>query len=126
LIWFPTELYPPLQLPAKVKEVLNRGPVYDFHNYTRIRVDGKWIDVDATFDKPLDKYGFVINRNWNGKTDMTLCVVATHKIWDCGHKGLEEKERMTTLLPEKIKRNRNLFLTKLTEWIAELRNKREI
>jgi len=27
------------------------------------------------------------------------------------------------MLPEKIQRNRKLFLRKLTEWIAELRNR---
>lgn len=126
LVWFPTHSYPLLQLPAEVEEILNVGPLYDFHNYTRIRVNGKWINVDATFDKPLNKYGFVVNENWNGKTDMTLCVVGTYKIWDCGDKGLEEKDRMTKLLPEKIQRNRKLFLRKLTEWIAELRNNGEI
>jgi len=56
LVWFPTESYPLLQLPLEVEETLKRGLVYDFHNYTRICVNGKWINVDATFDKPLKKY----------------------------------------------------------------------
>ncbi len=54
---------------------------------------------------------------------MTMCIVGTSKIWDCGHQGLEMKLKMTALLPEDIQRNRILFLKKLTEWIAELRNK---
>ncbi|GAG13701.1 unnamed protein product [marine sediment metagenome] len=126
LVWFPTESYPLLQLPAEIEEILNRGPVYDFHNYTRISVDGRWINVDATFDKSLSRYGFVVNENWNGKTDTMLCVAGTYKVWDCGDKGLEEKRRMTTLLPEKIQRSREVFLRKMTEWIAELRVKGEI
>lgn len=55
--------------------------MYDFHNYTRISVDGRWINVDATFDKPLSRYGFVVNENWNGKTDIMLCVAGTYKVW---------------------------------------------
>ncbi len=124
LVWFPTDSYPLVQIPTEVKEILNKGPIYDFHNFIKILINGKWINVvDATFDKPLKKYGFIINENWNGKTDMIICIVGTTKIWDCGHQGLEMKSKMTALLPENIQRNRLLFLKKLTEWIAELRNK---
>lgn len=124
LVWFPIDSYPLVQIPTEVKEILNKGPIYDFHNFIKILINGKWINVvDATFDKPLKKYGFIINENWNGKTDMIMCIVGTTKIWDCGHQGLEMKSKMTALLPENIQRNRLLFLKKLTEWIAELRNK---
>ncbi len=123
LVWFPIDSYPLVQIPTEVKEILNKGPIYDFHNFIKILINGKWINVDATFDKPLKKYGFIINENWNGKTDMIMCIVGTTKIWDCGHQGLEMKSKMTALLPENIQRNRLLFLKKLTEWISELRNK---
>ena len=126
LAWLPTESYPLLRMPLELKEILSRGQICDFHNYARIHVDDNWITVDASFDKPLKKYGFVVNEGWDGKTDMKLCVVGTYKIWDCGHRGLEEKERMTALLPKKVQKDRNLFLGKLTEWITELRSKGEI
>ncbi|MBD3193397.1 MAG: hypothetical protein GF308_22365 [Candidatus Heimdallarchaeota archaeon] len=126
LIWFPTESYPILNLPTKLKEILKQGSIYDFHNFVKIYVNDKWIDVDATFDKPLKKYGFIINDDWDGKSDMTMCVVGTKKIWDCHHKGLEEKERLTALLPEKVQRTRKMFLRQLTDWITERRKKGEI
>ena len=126
LVRFPTELYPIVQLPGEVQEILTRGPIYDFHNYMRIYVNDKWINVDATFDKPLKKYGFIVNENWDGKTDVIMCVVGSCKIWECGHEGLEKKEEMTALLPEKDRENRSLFLQKLTDWITDLRDEGEI
>lgn len=126
LLWFPTESYPLLKLPENIIEILNQGPIYDFHNFVKILINNKWIEVDATFDKPLKKYGFIVNDKWDIKNDMIMCVVGTKKIWDCQHNGLKEKERLTSLLPKKIQKNRKTFLKELTKWITELRNKGEI
>ena len=41
----------------------------DYHAYLKVRIHGKWIDVDASNDNQLPEYN-----QWDGLTDCKLCV----------------------------------------------------
>lgn len=121
LTWFPDSTYDVVDFPDECTEIIERTDVVDFHNYLQILVDGKWITVDVTIDKPLRKIGFYTTLDWDGKSDMPLCFAGTHKVWDCGDKGLEKKKELISKLPQKIQDDRNLFLERMTSWIDSLR-----
>lgn len=126
LIWFPDDTYGLVDLPEELKQLLAQMEIVDFHNFVRILVDDKWIAVDATIDLPLKKLGFYTTENWDGKSDMPLCFVGSHKAWDCGDSGAEKKAELTGKLPEEIQKARHQFLMSLTGWIDILREKGEI
>ena len=126
LIWFPDDTYGLVDLPDELKHMLDQDEIVDFHNYVKILVDGKWITVDATIDLSLKKLGFYTTEHWDGKSDMPLCFVGSHKVWDCGDNGAEKKAELTGKLPEEIQEARHQFLVSLTGWIDNLREKGEI
>ena len=126
LVWFPDDTYRLVSLPEELKQMLEVIEIVDFHNYVKILVDGKWITVDATIDLPLKKIGFYTTEHWDGKYDMPLCFVGSHKVWDCGDNGSEKKAELTGKLPVEIQEARHRFLVALTGWIDNLREKGEI
>jgi len=125
LTWYPTEIYKIVNFSEELKNILIHNEIIDFHNYIKIFIDEKWIQLDATVDKPLKKFGFFTTESWDGKTDMPLCFCGTHKIWDCGDNGLEMKRKLVDQLPEHIKTARLQFLELMTIWIDNLRKRRE-
>jgi transglutaminase-like putative cysteine protease len=126
LTWFPDDTYGTVKLPEELTQLLETTEVVDFHNYVKILVDGRWVTVDVTIDVPLLKLGFYTTEHWDGKSDMPLCFVGTHKVWDCGDQGLERKAELTAMLPQEIRDARLVFLKKLTMWIDSLRDGEEI
>jgi len=121
LTWFPDDTYDVVNLPDELYEILETNEIVDFHNYLAVNVDDKWVTVDVTIDLPLKKLGFYTTENWDGKSDMPLCFVGTHKVWDCGDKGLEKKKELTKGLPVEVEEERIRFLRGLTKWLDGLR-----
>jgi hypothetical protein len=121
LTWFPDDVYGLVELPDNLREQIARWEIIDFHNYVKILVDDAWITVDATIDLPLTKLGFYTTEHWDGLSDMPLCFVGSHKVWDCGDKGFERKAELTGALPQELQDARQRFLVTLTGWIDSLR-----
>jgi len=117
LTWFPDDEYSVVKLSEDLLEMLAKVEIVDFHNYVMIHPCDRWIRVDATIDLPLKKLGFHTVREWDGISDMPLCFVGTDKIWECGEDGSGKKAELTALLPKNIRKARQAFLEKLTEWI---------
>ncbi len=44
------------------------------HLAIKIQIDGKWVIVDSTWDPGLEKAGFPVTKNWDGKSDTELAV----------------------------------------------------
>ena len=126
LIWYPDDRYGLVALPGELRQMLEQKEVIDFHNYVRIFIDSTWVTVDVTIDLPLRKLGFYTTENWDGKSDMPLCFVGSHKVWDCGDNGMEKKAELTDRLPEHIRDARHQFLISLTGWLDGLRERREV
>jgi hypothetical protein len=126
LTWFPTGRYGIVAFSEDLLEILKQREIIDFHNYLKIVGNGKWIQIDVTIDTPLKKLGFYTTENWDGKSDMPLCFCGTHKIWDCGDNGMEQKKKLVNQLPDHIRIARQEFLERLTKWIDNLRQSGEI
>lgn len=108
-----------VDFPDNIKEILNRTEIIDPHNFFKIKIDNKWITVDITRDKPLKKLGFTVTENWDGKSDMDLCVVPIEIIET--ENPIELKKQKISELPEQVQKDRKLFLNKLTEWLDTVR-----
>jgi hypothetical protein len=121
LTWFPDDVYGLVELPDNLREQLVRWEIIDFHNYVKILVNDTWITVDATIDLPLTKLGFYTTEHWDGLSDMPLCFVGSHKVWDCGDKGFERKAELTGSLPQELQDARQRFLVTLTDWLDSMR-----
>ena len=117
LTWFPDDEYDVVELPDNLMNLLEKNEIVDFHNYLMIQTDQKWVQLDVTIDAPLKALGFHVVENWDGKSDMPLCFVGSHKIWDCGDKGFEKKVEFTSMLHESIEEARKEFLKNMTAWI---------
>ncbi len=105
--------------PKDIKEILDKTEIRDPHNFLKIKVNGKWLTVDATWDKPLKKLGFPVTENWDGKSDTKLCVVSRNTFET--DNPIEVKEKVLAQMPEKARKDRELFLKRLTGWLERLR-----
>jgi hypothetical protein len=109
----------PIKYPSNLMDILNKSDIIDPHNFIKIKIDNKWITVDATWDKTLKKYGFPVTENWNGKSSMNLCVIPLdiEEVAD----PIKYKEQKLSLLPKKIQEDRKLFLKSLSIWLNKIR-----
>jgi len=64
---------PDLAYPHKLRQLAAGLPVAH-HLACRVRIDFRWVLVDATWDPPLAIGGFPVNMHWDGHSD-TLCAV---------------------------------------------------
>jgi hypothetical protein len=122
LTWFPDDEYNVVALPDYLMKHFDDNEIVDFHNYIKIENHGRWVQLDVTIDAPLKELGFHVVEDWDGKSDMPLCFVGSHKVWDCGDSGFERKEEFTSMLPEKTEEARKNFLKAMTVWIDEWRS----
>lgn len=113
-----------VEFPNEIKEILDKNEIVDFHNFLKIFIKNKWVIVDATWDKPLRKLGFIVNENWYGKSDMKICVIP-REIMEVKN-PINFKEEKLEELPKEAQENRKRFLKKLTEWLDRLRQNKKI
>jgi len=64
---------PDLAYPVELRALANGLPV-GHHLACRVRINKRWVLVDATWDRPLKRAGFPVNEHWDGRSD-TLCAV---------------------------------------------------
>lgn len=64
---------PDLVYPPELRQHAAGLPVAH-HLACRVRIDSRWVLVDATWDPPLARGGFPVNMQWDGHSD-TLCAV---------------------------------------------------
>lgn len=124
LTWFPDDEYNVVDLPESLMSHFEKNEIIDFHNYIKIETHGSWVQVDVTIDAPLKDLGFHVVENWDGMSNMPLCFVGSHKVWDCGDSGFEMKEKFTSMMPQKSEEARKAFLNAMTVWIDEWRIKK--
>lgn len=124
LSWFPDDRYELVDFPEELLKKLEEKEIVDFHNYILLKIDNKWIQVDATIDKELQELGFRTETDWDGKSNMPLCFVGSHKVWECGTEGADKKAELTSQLSKSIQEARSDFLSSITEWIDEWRKEK--
>jgi hypothetical protein len=64
---------PDIRFPTELRRLATGLPVAH-HLACRVRINDRWVLVDATWDKPLKRGGFPINEHWDGYAD-TKCAV---------------------------------------------------
>lgn len=109
----------PVEIISLLNEIYKRYDLITPHNFLKIFVNGQWVTVDATWDSPLKKFGFTINENWDGISDMKLCV-ESREIFETKDPDKMKKEILGKI-PDEIQNLRKLFLKKLTDWLNSVR-----
>jgi hypothetical protein len=87
---------PDLMYPQPLRELATGLPVAH-HLACRVRINNCWVLVDATWDLPLARGGFPVNKRWDGLAD-TLCAV----------KPLQSPVRTATNQPSRNRREQDL------------------
>jgi hypothetical protein len=64
---------PDLSYPPGLRQLATGLPLAH-HLACRVRIDDRWVLVDATWDPPLACAGFPVNEHWDGRAD-TICAV---------------------------------------------------
>lgn len=82
----------PGNFPDELRPLVHDGVVRG-HAALQVLRDGRWLDVDATFDRPLKRAGFVVNEQWDGRSSMPLAVKPLTRV-----ESLEPPARIETVL----------------------------
>jgi hypothetical protein len=109
----------PLPFPDHMQALLDRNEVMDWHDYLQINVDGRWIDIDATWPLGLRDFGLPANDDWDGTSSMLLSVVPDEHEELLGDLGKAKEERLSRLTPRQ-RGLRKQFLESLSQFAAEL------
>lgn len=64
----------PISFPDEMQSLLRKNEVFDVHHYLQLDVQGRWIDIDATWSSTLRPFGFPVNDDWDGSHTMALGV----------------------------------------------------
>jgi hypothetical protein len=115
----------PVRFPDEINEILERIDIIDPHNYFKVKIDNKWLTVDVTWDKALQKLGFPVNEGWDGKSDMKVAVAPGGEVYE-PYDPIAKKKELISSFPEQVKADRKLFLKKTTEWLDHLRDEGKI
>jgi hypothetical protein len=98
-------------LPIPKEIIQKRDSSIGLHLALKIKVERKWIYVDATWDPDLEAIGFPVTKNWDGKSDTKFAVPPQEII--------EYEE-----LPAEKGKIKNLeFFDALNEWLEAQRKK---
>ncbi|MDE1848642.1 MAG: hypothetical protein KGH55_01260 [Nanoarchaeota archaeon] len=58
-----------LPLPESMIKILKKSGTVWPHSIIEVKVGGKWVKVDCTWDLKLKELGFPVTENWNGSSD---------------------------------------------------------
>lgn len=97
-------------LPIPKEIVKKKDSSIGYHLALKIKINNKWIYVDATFDPKLEKAGFPITKNWKGDKDTKLAFPPKEII--------ELKRRPTEQIERRDDRE---FYNALNKWLEERR-----
>ncbi len=97
-----------LPIPKKIIKLKKKGP--DRHLALKAKVNNKWIWIDPTWDPGLEKGGFPVTKNWNGKTNTKLAVrplkIEEFEPNDPSNIELTEFTRILNKYLDKMRKNR--------------------
>jgi hypothetical protein len=97
----------------------------DYHYYVELLIDDEWVTLDATYDVPIARLGFVVNE-WDGKTNTNVAeVVLSKKIEGVSNTvfdqaRLDYKNRLATALATHKDEIETYQLT-FNRWLSDAR-----
>ena len=110
-----------IDLPEHLRAILKKQTWEHGHNFMQIKnPEGAWIDVDVTWDPPLQRNGFrTLPKDWNGTTSFVGFDVV-EKRFDGADIGTMKEKLMSALTPEQ-RTARGAFLEEFIHWVDSLR-----
>jgi len=108
-----------LPFPGEMEELLRKNEIVDLHDYLQIQVDGRWIEVDATWGSNLREYGFPVTEDWDGRSAMLVAFNSEEHELVEGDPAKAKEEMLSKLSPRQRKL-RDQFLAALSAWIEEI------
>ncbi len=110
-----------VEYPSNLRQYVRAIPV-SFHTAFKANIDGEWVMIDPTYDLPLGKVAFRVNRSWNGSSDMMLGVVEREEIV---HTDPVERAKYAKLRHDRYDEEQTASLTEfyenLNSWLETLR-----
>lgn len=106
--------------PQRLKEILATCRVIDFHHFVRLKKKNRWLNLDATWDGHLSKFGFPVNFGWKGDTDTGVAVKPV-KFYPETADLISLKIRLIAELHKQDQEIRAEFMKLLTDWLREVR-----
>ena len=91
-----------------------------YHTYLQIKIAGKWVLVDITFNSPLAQFGLKVANQWGGRSD-TLLPHNPLRSFIEEKDPAKIKEKMLASEPAEKEEMRKQFFAKLNELIISLR-----
>jgi hypothetical protein len=119
--YFNDALPPENDYPKPLQEILQKHQVIDFHHFIKLKKGDNWLNVDATWDTPLKKYGFPVNLEWDGNSNTTIAV---HPInfYPITNDIIALKTKLISELSPENRKIRSKFMQFLTDWLSEIRS----
>jgi hypothetical protein len=109
------------EFPSSLRQYVRAIPV-SYHTALKAEIDEQWVLVDPTYDLPLGKAAFRVNRSWNGTSDMMLGVIEREEIV---HTDQSERAKYAKLRHDHYDEDQMASLTefyeKLNIWLEALR-----
>lgn len=112
-----------LKWPQEIKDLAEQLPEKLSHLALKANLNNQWVAVDATWDPPLKKAGFLVNENWDGLSNTKNAVVPSEEF---DHDTLEERVQfqnafIKSYTSEELNTVLN-FYNALNKWFQQLRN----
>ncbi|HEY3419987.1 MAG TPA: hypothetical protein VGK23_05490 [Methanomassiliicoccales archaeon] len=113
-----------VEYPSSLRQYIRAIPV-SFHTALKAEIDGNLVLLDPTYDVPLGKAGFKMNRSWNGSSDTMLGVMEREEIVhiDQNERAKYAKLRYDHYDEEQIA-SLTEFYEKLNAWLDTLRDEK--
>ena len=102
--------------PDDLSLMVRDEEIKDYHHFVRIRIDGQWLNLDATWHDALRDHGFPVNMNWNGTGHTTVAASTIEEYPAVEDLAVFKQELIAALTPE-AREKREQFFEKLTSWI---------
>jgi len=100
----------------ELSSMVRDGDIQDYHHFVRTRLDGQWLNLDATWHDALRAHGFPVNADWDGRGHTTLAAAAIEE-----YPAVEDlaafKQELIAALPPDARERRQSFFDHLTRWI---------
>lgn len=123
LHYFNQALPPHNEYPEPLSDLLHNHRVIDFHHFIKLKVGDRWLNVDVTWDAPLKDHGFPVNMGWKGDSDTTIAVQPI-KFFPDTEDVIGLKKRLIAQLSREDWEIRNRFMNLLTDWLRQIRAKK--
>lgn len=106
--------------PADLKSLVSREPVPDVHTYIRLKTDGGWMNVDATWPSSAGPLGMPVNRTFTEGKDMAIaCDPVDSFVVPAGDDPQVFKEQLIAEFCGSSSTIRDEFIEGMSRWLSD-------